>query len=115
MTCKLCIRHGQDAKRGTKFYTATPSTSYREDAPRAHVKSDYHLVAVGLEAQREAAKNTGGIKAAMATQLTLQEFAFVSAMRCMYWLIKENIAFTTKYKSLISLVKDLVKHIPKCP
>ncbi|KAJ8043866.1 hypothetical protein HOLleu_11156 [Holothuria leucospilota] len=106
MFCKLCTRHGQHAK-GTKSWTMIASTSYREDRLRNHNQSTHHLVAVGLEGQREAAKKSGGIEGAMAKALTLQETAFLGGMRCMYWLLKQDVAYTTKYKSLLSLVKDL--------
>jgi hypothetical protein len=31
----------------------------------------------------------------------------MAAMRCMYWLVKEHLPYTTKYKGLLSLVKEL--------
>jgi hypothetical protein len=107
MFCKVCKRHGQHAKKGNKSWTEVPSTAYREDRLRDHAKADYHRVAVGLEAQREASKKSGGVKAAMEKMLTVQELAFMGAMRCMYWLVKQDIAYTTKYKSLLSLVREL--------
>lgn len=106
MFCKLCIKHGQHAK-GIKTWTNVPSTSYRLDRLHEHSQAGNHIVAVGLEGQREAAKKSGGIEGAMAKVITVQETAFMGAMRCMYWLVKQDVAYTTKYKSLLSLVKDL--------
>ena len=49
-----------------------------------------HSIAVDLEGRREAAVKDGGIKAAMAAVVTVQQTAFMAAMHCMYWLIKKR-------------------------
>eukprot|EP00731_Ephydatia_muelleri_P010172 Em0005g758a len=49
----------------------------------------------------------GGIKEALDKQVTLQRQALIAAMKCLYWLCKQEIAHTTNYEPLLSLVKNL--------
>ncbi|XP_064633641.1 zinc finger protein 862-like [Lineus longissimus] len=86
VNCKICIRHGQNSKSGVRYWTSVASTAYREDRLNDHAKAIHHLVAVGLEAQREANAKSGGVKASL------------GAMKSMNWLVKQDTAYTTKYK-----------------
>ena len=49
----------------------------------------------------------GGIKQSFQNVVTAQQETFVGALKCLYWLCKEQIAYTTKYKRLIDLAKFL--------
>ena len=49
----------------------------------------------------------GGVARAFEKQITLQRQAVVGAMKIIYWLAKEEVAHTTKYKSWLDLAIDL--------
>lgn len=70
----LCSKHGQHGK-GVKTWTAVASTSCRLDRLHEHSHVSHHLVAVGMEGQREAAKRSGGIGGDMAKVITLHVLA----------------------------------------
>ena len=66
-----------------------------------------HKDAVGMETSRESITRHGGIEASFQRTVTLQKQAVMGAMKCMYWLVKEEVAHTTKFASLLDLVIDL--------
>ena len=44
---------------------------------------------------------------ALAIQVSLERKAFLGALRCLYWLAKEEVAHTTKFKPLLELAISL--------
>lgn len=56
-----------------------------------------HKQAVRQEHERLAAEASGGIEQAFHETASVQRKAAMGAMKCLYWLVKNEIAHTTKY------------------
>ena len=56
---------------------------------------------------REQALRDGGLEMAFQQQVVAQRKAVIGALKVVYWLVKEEIAYTTKYESLLSLAQSL--------
>ena len=59
------------------------------------------------ESHASAAKVTGGIQASLQEQVTTRRMAVISALKCLYWLIKQEIAHHTTFSSLLQLAKSV--------
>ena len=49
----------------------------------------------------------GGIEGAFKEVITVERKAFVGHLKCMYWLIKAEVSYTTNFESLIELCESL--------
>jgi hypothetical protein len=105
MLCTLCRRHNQTFKR--MVWLTIPCRLLRKDKVREHERSQSHIDAVKAEAVAVAAKRSGGIRACMEDQVSLQRQAVRGAFKCIYWLAKEETAHHTKFKSLLELGKSI--------
>lgn len=74
---------------------------------KRHSKSAMHSDAVSSEKTRLASQQSGGIAQALESQVELGKAAVIGAMKSIYWLAKEDIAYTTKYVSLLNYAKCL--------
>lgn len=59
------------------------------------------------ESDLERTEKSGDIKQSFSKVISVQEQDLVGAFKCLYWLCKERIAYTTKYESLLQLAKSL--------
>ena len=59
------------------------------------------------ESHAAASRVTGGIRAALQEQVSMQHQGVISALKCNYWLVKEEIAHHTKFGSLLELAKSI--------
>ena len=50
---------------------------------------------------------SGGIRNALQEQVSMQRMGVMSALKCLYWLVKEEIAHHTKFGSLLELAKSI--------
>ena len=105
MYCTLCQKHNKSTKR--MVFITTPCVLYRKDKLHEHKKSRGHADAVIAESHAVAAKSSGGIRTAIDRQISLKNQAIIGAMKCLYWLAKEETAHHTKFKSLLDLGKSL--------
>ena len=53
------------------------------------------------------ARESGGIQSALQEQVSTQRMGVVSALKCLYLLVKEEVAQHTKYGSLLALTKSI--------
>ena len=81
--------------------------SIRKDKIKAHSLTEAHKQATQLEAEAEELARCGGIVQAFDRTVSVDRKAFLSALKIMHWLAKEEVAQTTKFESLIKLVIDL--------
>ena len=51
--------------------------------------------------------SSGSIEAAQEEKVSLQRQVVIGALKCAYWLVKQDIAHHTKYESLLQLAKSL--------
>lgn len=105
MFCKLCQKYNRSTKR--MVFISSPCVFFRKDKLHDHQKSQGHAEAVLAESRAAAAKCSGGIRAAIDKQVSLKRQAIIGALKCLYWLAKEETAHHTKFKSLIDLGKSL--------
>ena len=105
MFCRLCQKHNKTTKR--MVFIRSPCVLFRKDKLHEHQKTQGHIDAVKAESHAAAAKCSGGIRAAIDSQVSLKNKAIIGALKCVYWLAKEETAHHTKFNSLINLGKSL--------
>ena len=102
MFCRLCKKHNKSTKR--MVFISSPCVL---DKLHEHQKSQGHIDAVKAESHAAAAVCSGGIRATIESQISLKNKAVTGAIKCLYWLAKEETSHHTKFKSLINLGKSL--------
>ena len=105
MLCSLCRKHNELSKR--MVWISIPCKLLRKDKLREHERSQCHQDALRAESITVVARRSGGIAASMEQQVSLQRQAVRGALKCIYWLVKEEIAHHTKFGTLLELVKSL--------
>ena len=105
MYCSLCQKHNTTI-RSTPWVNI-PCRMFHRDKLREHQALKRHADSVVSESHAVAAKSTGGIRAAMEQQVALKRQAVMGALKCLYWLAKEETAHHTKFSSLLELGKSL--------
>jgi hypothetical protein len=106
MKCKLCIRHQKRPKKvkiGKAAWVDIPCTWLTKDSVTRHSKSAAHIEAAAFEACRTKPAQSIQSSTEKVSSINLQ--AKVAAFKCLYWLMKNEIPHTTKYKTLLDLCK----------
>ena len=85
---------------------ANPS-SLRKDCIERHASSETHIRCAERELRREQALRDSGLEIAFQQQVVAQCKAVIGALKVVYWLAKEEIAYTTKYESILNLAQSL--------
>ena len=104
MYCELCRKHNKTIR--TTWVNA-PCRMFRKDKLREHQASQRHADSLVAESHALAAKRSGGIRAAVEQQVALKRQAVIGALKCLYWLVREEAAHHTKFGSLLELGKSL--------
>ena len=108
MYCKLCHNFStRNRQNQSVVWNKEPCVTIRKDMLSRHEGSVMHREALEQERACKMVRARGGIKEALDKQVTLQRQALIAAMKCLYWLCKQEIAHTTNYEPLLSLVKNL--------
>ncbi len=106
--CHLCKRYNtRNERNGSSVFNQTPCISKRKDVLRRHASSSMHQLALRREHERLSSDSDGGIRQAFSNSLAAQRRAAIGAMKCLYWLAKNEIPHTTKYVPLIKLASNL--------
>ena len=105
MFCSLCRKHNQTTKQ--MIWIEIPCRPFRKDKLLQHQRSKCHMDSVLAESHAAASRVTGGIQAALQEQVSMQHQGVNSALKCIYWLVKEEIAHHTKFGSLLELAKSI--------
>ena len=108
LKCRWCTTHSIERERsrcGT--WTTFPCTSLRKDCIECLKRSEVHARSAELELNREQAVRDGGLMMAFQQQVAAQRKAVIGALKVVYWLAKEELAYTTKYESLLKLAQNL--------
>ena len=74
---------------------------------RNHASSASHKDALSLESQLCLSNRDGEISGAFSAVQSAERKAMIEAMKCMYWLCKQEIPPTTNFSSLLELAKNL--------
>eukprot|EP00731_Ephydatia_muelleri_P030129 Em0021g652a len=93
LLCEICKCQ---ESRSSGIWTTVPCTSLRKDCIERHKKSKVHLSAASKIAVTQSTEGP-----------LVHREALIGALKIVYWLAKEDIAITTKYESLVNLVKSL--------
>ena len=103
----MCSKHGMCNKNnGSTVWSAVPCNTLRKDAVLRHNNSDMHGEAFRAEEIRLAAEKTRGIAQAMEHTIELGKVAITGSLKCLYRLIKQEIAHTTNYIPLLQLAQS---------
>ena len=105
MYCSLCRKHNQTTKR--MVWIEIPCRLFRKDKLLQHQRSKCHMDSILAESHAAASRVTGGIRSALQEQVSMQRQAVISALKCLYWLAKEEVAHHTKFGSLLELAKSI--------
>lgn len=105
MYCELCQKHNTSVRN--TVWVNIPCRLFRRDKIRDHEASQRHTDSLVTESHAVAAKRSGGIRAAIEKQVSLKRQAVLGALKCLYWLAKEESAHHTKFESLLELGKSL--------
>ena len=81
--------------------------SFRKDKLIQHQQTKYHMDSVLAESHAAASTVTGGIRAALQEPVSTQCMGVNSALKCLYWLVKEEVANQTKFSSIVELAKSI--------
>ncbi|KAM3838264.1 zinc finger protein 862-like [Diretmus argenteus] len=106
MFCRICRQHKRPVKRGTsqRVFIEVPSKMYRKDVLDAHIGSDHHTAA--FQAHATLVKGHT-VTTAFEPVLRVEHEAVVGAFKCLYWLVKHEIAHHTNYPALLELAELL--------
>ena len=110
MACFLCRKHSRRPKKspmGRAVWTDIPCRSLTRQALVKHRQSESHVSAVKLEAALQSSRVDGGIEMAFQHVISAERKALIGALKCMYFLNKQEIAHTTKFLPLCELGKSL--------
>ena len=92
MYCKLCKKFDTKNKQNqSRERNTEPCIPIRKDVLSRHESSAMHKEGLEQERARRAVKARGGIAEAMQKQLLLSREAVIGAMKCLYWLCKQEI------------------------
>ncbi|KAF3859021.1 hypothetical protein F7725_021420 [Dissostichus mawsoni] len=129
MFCRICRQHKQGVVRGsqTRVFIESPCQSYRKDKLDVHMASEHHKIACqrqsGLTSDYNCLNNRqtelcslimmihfisgNTVLASFEPTVVLEHEAVVGAFKCLYWLIKHEIAHHTNYPALLELANLL--------
>ncbi|XP_070559661.1 zinc finger protein 862-like isoform X2 [Ptychodera flava] len=104
MLCRACQKFNMKARNGSGVWSAIPCVAIRKDSVQRHSETEAHQQALGLE--RDGKENTP-VNEVFQVQVNMQRLALEGAMKCLYWLGKNEISHTTKFTSLMDFVKGM--------
>ena len=105
MVCSLCRKHNQTTKR--MVWIKIPCRLFQKDKLLQHQRSKCHMDSILAESHAAASRVSGGIRSALQEQAFMQHMGVISALKCLYRLVKEEIAHHTKFGSLLELAKSI--------
>lgn len=107
MFCKLCTKYDKLPRNGTGKWVTSGATSFRHDKLMLHERSRSHRDAKRARVEESRAQATGGIRAALEEAASHERRAVIGALKCMYYLAKNELPHTTNFSGLISLAISL--------
>ena len=96
MQGKLCRKFDtKNRQNQAKVWNTEPCTTLRKDVLARHEASAMHKEAVEQARACQIVKACEEIRETVQGQVALQKSAVIGAMKCLYWLCKQEIAHTT--------------------
>ena len=105
MFCTICQKYRKSIRKAV--WVTIPCQQFRKDKLIEHQRTLSHVDAVSAEASAVSAHHSGGVCAMMEERISIKRQAVIGAMKCLYWLAKEETAHHTKFSSLLELGKLL--------
>ena len=103
MYCKLCKRYGKLPRNGTGKWVNTGATTLRHNKICKHKTSVMHRDAELCKREEVRSSMSGGIRGALEVVVTQERKSIIGALKCLYYLAKNELAHTTNFSSLIDL------------
>ena len=110
MMCSLCRKHSRRHPKipiGRAVWVDLPCKTLQRNSLVKHGQGEPHKLAVKMEADLATSKRDGGIAMALQQVVSARRKAFFGALKCMYFLVKGEIAHTTNFLPLLELAKSL--------
>ena len=106
----LCRKHNgrpQKAVVGKTTWVDVPCVTMTQNSLKRHGMSLSHSEAKKLEAQLCISARDGGLQQSFTVVESAERKAMKAAMKCLYWLAKQEIPHTTNFVGLLELAKSL--------
>ena len=110
MMCQLCRKHCRRPKSsvvGRAIWVDLPCTTMTKYTLKRHKTSKCHNAAKMLEASLCMSREDRGMQESFAAVESAEKKAMAGAIKCLYWLCKQDIPHTTKYVPLLEVVISL--------
>ena len=107
MFCTLCKLFNKIPRNGSGVWVSKGCKSFRYDKIKAHEQCASHKEAERDRAAKAASENSGGIQAALQEAMSQEQRAIIGAMKCMYFLTKNELPHTTTFSELLDLAINL--------
>lgn len=114
MLCKLCRKHSRRPQNvpvgkavGKAVWVDVQCITITQASLRRHESSNSHTEAKRLEAQLCMANEVGGIQQAFGSVQSAERKAMIGALKCLYFLCKNEIPHTTNFVPLLDLAKSV--------
>ena len=107
MYCKLYIKYGKLPRNGTGKWVRVGASSLRHDKVRNHELSAMHRDSEYCRREEARASLTGGIRGALEVTVTRKRKSIIGALKCLYYLAKNELPHTTNFSSLIDLCVNM--------
>ena len=108
MYCKLCKRYGKLLRNGTGKWVNTGATTLRHNKICKHKTSVMDRDAELCKREEVRSSMSGGIRGALEVVVTQERKSIIGALKCLYYLAKNELAHTTNFSSLIDLCINMV-------
>ncbi|KAL3048027.1 hypothetical protein OYC64_006749 [Pagothenia borchgrevinki] len=107
MFCRLCRHHKPAIKKGRgggkRPFVEVGAVTFRKDYLDRHIATEHHQDSIRCQASL-----ASGISVMNSFEPTIVlEQAIIGGFKCLYWLIKNELALHTNYPKLLSLAELL--------
>ena len=107
MYCQLCIKYKKLPRNGSGKWVTVGTTTFRQDKLVKHEHSSMHKDAEHCRREEAHACASGGIRAALEVTVSQERRAVIGALKCLYFLAKNELPHTTNFSSLLDLAISL--------
>ena len=108
--CSLYRKHYRRPNKaavGRASWVDIPCLTLTRQSLTKHGASDSHAVAVKLEMNLSVSQQDGVIAQSFCAVQSAERKVMIGAMKCMYWLCRQEVPHTTNFSALLELAKSL--------
>ena len=107
MCCKLCTKYGKLPQNGTGKWVRVGVSSLWHDKVSNHELSAMHSDSEYCKWEEAQASLTGGIRGTLEVTVTHKCKSIIGALKCLYYLAKNDLPHTTNFSSLFDLCVNM--------